>query len=233
MDRAGAEVRADSARQRCKAPCRSSAPLAASSRRRRLECVSASEPASLARAQTIRAQVDARYRALRRHGLAVTEASSTGVVESFALLTPDLLEMRVLPAENGIYFAICPVRATCPYPARRVARPAGDLVPRRLALELALRTFLETSADIVAVSLPTPQFIAFIVERKELAREVDLRALAKALRGDPARALSPSLERVVDRVTRPRVFLAAGLEPTRNGGDSWAGIPLWSTGGSG
>ena len=195
--------------------------------------VSAIEPASLARAQTIRAQVDARYRVSRRHGLAVTEASSTGVVESFALLTPDLLEMRVLPADNGIYYAICPVRATCPYPARRFARPAADLVPRRLALELALRTFLETSADVVAVSLPTPQFIAFIVERKELAREVDLPVLAKALRGDPARALSPSLERVVDRVTRPRVFRAMGLEPTANGGDSWAGIPLWPTGDSG
>jgi hypothetical protein len=192
--------------------------------------VSAIEPASLARAQAIRAQVAARYRALRGQGLAVTEASSTGVVASFALLTPDLLETRYVSADNGIYYAICPVRATCPYPPRRVARPAADLVPRRLALELALRTFLETSADVVAVSLPTPRFIAFIIERKELAYEVDLPVLAKALRGDPARALSSSLEGVVDRVTRPRVFLAAGLEPTPSGRDSWAGIPRWATG---
>jgi hypothetical protein len=186
------------------------------------------EPKRLARAQRIRAEVDARYRALPVPGLAVTEASSTGVVESFALLTQDLLERRHVSAGNGIYYAICPVRATCPYPARHLARPAAHFVPRRLALELALRTFLETSADVVAVSLPTPRFIAFIVERKELVREVDLPALAKALRGDPTRdTLSSSLEEVVDRLTRPRVFLAAGLEPTPSGRDAWAGIPRW------
>jgi hypothetical protein len=187
------------------------------------------EPRSLARAQTIRAQIDVRYRVLPRRGLAVTEATSTGVVESFALLTPDLLETRFLPADNGIYYAICPVRATCPYPPRRFARPAAELVPRMLALELALHTFLETSADVVAVSLPTPRFIAFIVERGELAREVDMPALAKALGGDPSRALAASLAQVVDRVTRPRVFLAMGLEPTSGGRDSWVGVPLWPT----
>lgn len=189
--------------------------------------VAAIGPASLARAQVIRTQVDARYRALRGHGLAVTEASPTEVVESFALRSSDSLETRFVSAENGIYYAVCPVRATCPYPARPLARPAADLVPRRLALELALRTFLETSADVVAVSLPTPRFVVFIVERTELANEVDLAGLAKALRGDLARALSSSLERVVDRITGPRVFLWTGLEPTSSGKDSWAGIPLW------
>jgi hypothetical protein len=143
------------------------------------------------------------------------------------LPTPDLLETRVLAADNGIYYAICPLRATCPYPARRFARPAADLVPRRLALELALRTFLETSADVVAVSLPTPRFIVFIVERAELAREVDLRGLASALGGDPSRALSALLEGIVDWVTRPRTFLSLGLEPTPSGRDSWAGLPCW------
>jgi hypothetical protein len=193
---------------------------------------SALESRSLAHARTIQAQLDARYRLLPGRGLAVTEATSTAVVESFTLLTPDLLEARFLPADNGIWYAICPVRATCPYPARRFARPAADFVPRRLALELAVRTFLETSVDVVAVSLPTPRFIAFIVERKELAREVDLPALTKALRGDPARALSSSLEWVVDRVTRPRIFRAAGLEATPSGRDSWAGIPRWPERGS-
>lgn len=187
------------------------------------------EPSSLTRAQTIRAQMDGRYRLLPGRGLAVTEATSTGVVESFALLTPDLLEMRSLPADNGIYYAICPVRAVCPYPAKGVARPAADLLPRRLALELALNTFLETSADVVAVSLPTSRFDALIVERKELAREVDMPALAKALRSNPSRALAASLARVVDRVTRPRVFLAIGLEPTPSGRDSWVGVPRWPT----
>ena len=188
---------------------------------------SALEPGSVARAQTIRAQLDARYRVLPGRGLAVTEATSTGVVESFELLTPDLLETRFLPAVNGIWYTICPVRATCPYPARRFARPAAELAPRRLALELALRTFLETSASLVAVSLPAPRLIAFVVEREELAREVDVRALTRALSGDPGRALSASLQTTVDRVTRPRVFVATGLEPAPNGRDCWAGIPRW------
>ena len=186
------------------------------------------EPKSLQRAETIRAQLDARYRVLPGRALVVTEATSTGVVESFALLTPDLLETRYLPADNGIYYAICPAGATCPYPARRFARPAADFVPRRLALELALRTFLETSADVVAVSLPTPRFIAFVVERSELSREVDMPTLAKALSGDPSRVLAASLARVVDRVTRPRIFLAMGLEPTLSGRESWVGVPRWS-----
>ena len=188
---------------------------------------SALEPRSLGHAQTIRAALDTRYRRARRGGLAVTEASSTGVVESFTLVTPNLLEARVLPADNGIYYAVCPVGATCPYPAKRFARPAADLDARRLALELAVRTFLETSADVVAVSLPTPRFIVFIVERDELSDEVDLEAAAKALESDPARPLSVSVQAIVDRVTRPRVFVATGLEPTPSGGDTWLGMPRW------
>lgn len=190
---------------------------------------SALDPTSLARAQTIRVQIGARYRVIPGAGLTVTEATSTGVLESFTLLTPDLLETRVLPADNGIYYAICSARATCPYPAPRYARPAADLVSRRLALELAVRTFLETSADVVAVSLPTPRFVAYIVVRDELARELDLPTLANALDGDPSRALSASLRAVVDRATRPRVFLAWGLEPTPSGRDSWIGVPRWPT----
>jgi hypothetical protein len=192
---------------------------------------SALEPRLLVGAQAIRAQVDARYRALPGPGLAVTEATSTGVVESFALLTSDLLETRLVPADDGIWYAICPVQATCPYPARRFARPAADLLPRRLALELAVRTFLQTSADVVAVSLPTPRFIAFIVERDELGREVNLPGLAKALNGAPARTLSASLWAVIDRVTRPRVFVAMGLEPAPNGRDFWVGVSRWPSAG--
>ena len=121
------------------------------------------------------------------------------------------------------------MRATCPYPARRFARQAAELVPRRLALELALRTFLETSADIVAVSLPTPRFTLFVVQRKELAREVDLSTLAKALDLNPSHALSSSLEVVVDRLTRPRVYMTLGLEPTPSGRDTLVAVPRWST----
>ena len=185
------------------------------------------DPGDLTHARAIRSEVTVRYARTRVPRLAVTESSSTGVVESFTLMSPDLLEERILPADNGIYYAICPVRASCPYPALRFARPAAELLPRRLALELALRTFLETSADVVAVSLPTPRFILFVVEREELAREVDLSILVKALGRDPSRALSSSLEAVVDRLTRPRVYVVLGLEPTPSGRDTLVAVPRW------
>ena len=178
-------------------------------------------------AREIRSRLDARYRPALR--LAVTEASSTGVLESYSLLTPDLQGTRVVSARNGIYYAICPEQARCPYPSGRAARPVEDLGPRRLALELALHTFLETPADLVVVSLPTRNYVAFVVEREELAREVDLPGLARALGGNPSRALSPSLEQLVDRVTRPRIFVALGLEPTPSGRSAWAGMPRWPT----
>jgi hypothetical protein len=181
-------------------------------------------PATLARAATIRSAVTARY---LRSGLAVTEASSTGVLESFTLLTPDGLETQTVPADNGIYYAICPPRAVCPYPARQFARPAADLAPRRLALDLVLQTFRTTSAEVVAVSLPTLRYVLLVVQRDELAREVDLAALGKALAAHPSDPLSPSLAKAVDSVTRAHTFLFLAIEPTPNGRDTWAGVPLW------
>jgi hypothetical protein len=185
------------------------------------------EPRALVRAQTIRIEIEARYQLLPGRKLAVTEATSTGVIESFTLLTADLLEARIVAADRGIYFAICTARATCPYPARRLARPAADLLPRRLALELALRTFLETSATVVAVSLPTPRFILFIVERDELARDVDMRALADALAGDLAHPPTEWLRRAIEQITRPRTFVVLGLEPTATGRDTLSAMPRW------
>ncbi len=170
------------------------------------------EPEALAHAREVRAEIDARYR--RPHGprLAVTEASSTGVVDSFTLFGSPLEEPRVVPAENGIYYAICPVRATCPYPGRS-ARPATAFLPRREALELAVRTFLETSATVVVVSLPTPRFVLLILERDELMADVDAPALRDALAGDPAVAPDPTVRQAVEQLTRPRLFLAWALVP--------------------
>ena len=184
---------------------------------------------TLAHAREIRKEINARNRRVRAPWLAVTEATTTGVIESFTLLTPDLLEARTVPADHGIYFAICPARATCPYPARRFARPAADLPSRRLALELAVRTFLETSATVVAVSLPTPHFILFIVERDDLAREIDIPPLAKALGGDPVHAPAAWLRQIIDQVTRPRVFVVLGLEPTPGGRETLGAMPRWPT----
>jgi hypothetical protein len=181
-------------------------------------------PVALSHARAIKTEISARY--VRGPKLTVTEASPTDVIESYLLLTPDLLGLRVVSADNGIYYAICPVRATCPYPGPRSARPASAFAPRRLAIELAARTFLETSATLVAVSLPTPDFVFFLVERDELAREVDIAALARALRGNPARTPAASLRRTVDEITLPRLFLSLGLEPTPSDRDALGAVPL-------
>lgn len=180
-------------------------------------------PEALQRAKVIRAESNARYRGVPGRRLVVTEASSLGVIESFTLMSARMDEVRIVPAD-GIWYAICPARATCPYPAPRLARPAGHYLPRRLALELAVRTFLETSASVVAVSLPSPRFTFLVVERNELA---DLPALAKALRATPARPAAVSLLRVVDELTRPRIFVPIGIEPTPTGRTTLAAYPLW------
>jgi hypothetical protein len=202
-------------------------------------------PATLSRARTIGNDFNARIGvSVPGAGLAVTEATSSDSVDSFTLLSEDLLDTRLVPARGGVWYTICPERALCPYPAPRSSRPASDHLPRRLALELVLRTFLETDAPVVGVSLPTPHYVALIVERDELAREVDLAALAEALREKPlldppiaarARALSKgqhpdppaSLQRTVDELTRPRTYLFLGLEPGPYGLNSWAGMPCW------
>ena len=188
---------------------------------------SAPEPGTLLRARAIRVQTDARYR--RVAGLAVTEASSTSVIESFTLATSDLLGARTVPAANGIWFAVCPVGATCPYPAHRQARSPADIAPRRIALELAVRTFLETSADVVAVSLPTQRFTAFVVEREELLHEVDFVGLARGLRST-SHTVTVRVNAIVDRITKPRVFACLGLDITAGGRATWLGVPLWPTG---
>ncbi len=185
------------------------------------------DPQALAHAHVIKSEVSARY--LRQGGprLAVTEASSTAVIDSYQLLTPDLQGLRIVSADNGIYYAICPVRATCPYPSSRMARAASAFAPRRQALELALRTFLETSATVAVVSLPTRDYVFFLVERDDLAAVVDMAALAKALSGNPARAPAASVRRIVDEITRPRLFVPLGLAPTAGGLAALGAAPLW------
>lgn len=181
---------------------------------------------AVSRAQSIRLEVSSRYARTGGRGLRVTEASSTGVVESFTLVSAALVEARIVPADNGIYYAICPVGATCPYPARRFARPAAAFLPRRLALELAVRTFRETSADLVAVSLPTTRFVLFIMERADLGED-DLSSLGEVLARNPGQQPSGALRGLIDRATRPRVYAVIGLEPTPSGRDTLGAVPLW------
>jgi hypothetical protein len=187
------------------------------------------DPVALKHARTIKKEVSARY--VRGPKLAVTEASPTNTIEYYLLLTADFLGLRVVPAENGIHYAICPIGATCPYPGQRSARPPLAFAPRREALELAVRTFLETSATLVSIALPTRDYVFFIVERDELAREADLRGLARALSGNPTRAPAASLREIVDDITRPRLFVSLGLEPTPGGRQALGAVPLSSAAG--
>ena len=57
----------------------------------------------LVAARTIRSETTARYASAPGRKLKVTESSSTGVVESFTLLSGPMLEPRIVPADNGIY----------------------------------------------------------------------------------------------------------------------------------
>ena len=169
---------------------------------------------TLMRARTIGAEVDARYAGLR-----VTETSSTAVIESLTLFDGD--EPRVVPADRGIYYAVCPTGATCPYPGR-AAGPATALVPRRVALELALRTFAETSADLVVISLPTRGFTLLVVERGAIDCERLTPAMARYSPADQ----SLEVRRIVDAATLDHVYVPFGLFPTASGRDSLLASPL-------
>lgn len=164
---------------------------------------------TIERARTIRAAVTASYRG--PHGLVVSDAAPTGSIESFTLLTPPTWDARVVPAANGVYYAICPVGASCPYPLRRHALPADALQPRRQALELALRTFAATPADLVVVSLPTRRFVLLVFERDV----VELAAGA---------SLTP---RALDALARPRTYVPLGIEWTATGGQTMVAAPRW------
>jgi hypothetical protein len=170
---------------------------------------------SLTRAATIRTEVDARYPRLR-----VTEISSTAVIDSVTLFTAEA-DPRVVPAANGIYFAVCPIGATCPYPGR-AARPPSAFTPRRLALELAVRTFLETGADLVIVSLPTARFVLLVFERAEL----DAGSIHDLMNNDPRGQVSLELRNVVDDATLRRLFAPFALEPCPSGLDTLLAISL-------
>jgi len=175
--------------------------------------------AMLTRAHLIRAEVDARYRPRQRAGLAVTEASPTGVIDSFTLFIGAAQDPRVVPSTDGIYYAICPVRATCPYPGRS-SRSAVAFLPLRAALELTVRTFLESPADLVVVSLPTRRFVLLVVERDEFLESVDVQALRDALAARPRSAADRRLRRLVVELARPRLFVGSGIVMTPEGGET-------------
>lgn len=131
-----------------------------------------------------------------------------------------------MPADNGIYFAICPARAKCPYPRRSASWPAIAFLPRRQALELAVRTFLETSASLVVLALPTAKPIWLVFERDDLLAEVDAPALYGQLAAHLA-LVDASLPQVVDLLTRPRLFVPLALVPVAPRRETFVAISLF------
>jgi hypothetical protein len=168
------------------------------------------EPDALTRARAIRAELSARYRVMPGRKLVVTEATTTGVVETLTLVT-DWLEPRVVRADNGIYFAICSLRARCPYPARSKAWRTLAFLPRRQALELALRTFLETPVSLVVVALPTREPVWVVFERDFLT-EIDAPAVLEQLAATRA-SVRPPLRKLVDQLTFSRLFVPLPVLP--------------------
>jgi hypothetical protein len=169
-------------------------------------------PDALTRAHAIRAEVNARYRPLPGRKLVVTGATSTGGASMLVLMSADWLEGRIVPTDNGIFFDTCSARATCPYPVRWAAWPVSACLPRRLALELALRTFVETTVSVVVVSLPTPQPVWAVFERDVLLADMDAPAVLDRADSSPATTDFP-LRELVGRLTRPRLFAPVALGP--------------------
>jgi hypothetical protein len=185
------------------------------------------ESTPLTHAALIRAELNATYRRLPGRQLVVTEASSTDVVESFTLLSPNLQDSRTISAESGVWYSVCLARATCPYPRPQDGRPASAYLPRQLALDLAIRTFHETSAQLVAVSLPTPRFFTvFLLTRDELRKDPNLLTLVLGARRDVNASERWSRDRV-DRAKRSRVFVFVALEKSPTGETSFAAMPRW------
>ena len=85
------------------------------------------------------------------------------------------MDGRSVPAANGVYFRICgPDLRPCNL--RR-----GALRARKQALDLALRTFRETQADLVVVALPqsATRHTLLVFERDVIAAGGDADALTR------------------------------------------------------
>ena len=173
------------------------------------------QPQTLVRAKAIRTEVNARYRRLAGRKLRVTDVTTMGVIESLRIMEDPLEPDRVVPTDNGIYFQLCSARAKCPYPARSAAWPDRAFRPRRMALELAVRTFSRTAVDLVVVALPTrfPTWIVF--ERDDLSAEVGA-PLRGQFTADPGYA-GAEQRALVDRLTWTRTVVPIEMVPVAGG----------------
>lgn len=111
---------------------------------------------------------------------------------------------RSVPADGGVHFAICAPRATpCTDPGGG-ASDAAVRAARHHGLELALRTFLETPATLVVVSVPRvagpPTVLVF--ERRVLVPDGRTGALLRLVERSAQSA---------ERIARRHLFALAGL----------------------
>lgn len=168
------------------------------------------DPELMFRAEQIRAAVNVRYRRSAGRKLAVTEAATTSVVASISLLDHRFAAARVVDADNGIYFAVCPANATCPYPRPSSSWSATAARPLRVAVELAVRAFRETRTGLVVVALPTHQPVWLVLERDDIVGSTHWPALRTIASRDPAVADAALLRRI-DRLSRRHLFAPVGL----------------------
>ena len=106
--------------------------------------------------------------------ISVSPASTTAGVASLELVDPVLWSGRSVPAHNGVYFGFCDRG-----PLRPCALGRGALDARRKAVDLAVSTLRETSADVVVVGLPQSRTrYALLVFERDLLSLTDIDPLA-------------------------------------------------------
>jgi len=173
---------------------------------------------TLAHARRIALRVGQRSVGVSR--LAVTDVSLTSIVATIELGAGRSRPARSIPADEGIHFAVCPAASsTCLAPARDGSQAAARAA-RRLGLELALRTFLETSAKLVVVALPRAKAPIALVFERSLLDVIDGEASLRRLHRN-----SVPLERL-DRIVGAHLVALAGLASYSQTRDSLLVVPL-------
>jgi hypothetical protein len=138
-----------------------------------------------------------------------------GIVETLTLVTSGWELLRVVPADNGIYYPLCNRRdlgGTCGYPVTGGAWQLRAFRPRMMAFELAVRTFQETTADLAVVALPTATPAWVIFERDDFYSLIDPETLWPQIMIRIYR-LEDRFSGLVDRFANPRLYRPLPLWP--------------------
>lgn len=171
-------------------------------------------PQALEQAARISRETGSRYHDAADVGrtLWVGDPVSMGVVETLTLVTSTWELERVVPADNGIYYQLCNLRENCGYPITGGTWQRRAFRPRMMAFELAVRTFQETTADLVVVALPTATPIWVIFERDDFFYQIDPGTLWRQIL-IPVYRLQDRVSGLVDGYTNPRLYRPLPLWP--------------------